>query len=164
MSAICGACVRARHYRFIFTYRELCSQKFMDTKPLQIIKNLAELAATNLPNNPNLSSLHPCDHLLWAHEEREEVVGGSTSSPTRHKHEGGTVMITWQGSRGEQWGGSFFKKHSGGIQSEIIALVERSLSDSVFKTYFLLVSDYSLWSPIQIGKQTEGTVAPPNLW
>ena len=46
---------------------------------------------------------------------------------------------------GEQWGGRFpIRNDSGGSQSEIIALVERSLSDSVFKTYFLLVSDYSL--------------------
>ena len=41
---------------------------------------------------------------------------------------------------GEQWGGRFpIRNDSGGSQSEIIALVERSLSDSVFKTYFLLV-------------------------
>ena len=45
---------------------------------------------------------------------------------------------------GEQWGGRFPKKRFGRFQSEIIAPVESSLSDYVFKTDFLLVSDYSL--------------------
>ena len=59
---------------------------------------------------------------------------------------------------GEQWGGRFpIRNDSGGSQSEIIAPVERSLSDSVFKTYFLLVERLlALLATIQTGKQPMG--------
>ena len=65
---------------------------------------------------------------------------------------------------GEQWGGRFpIRNDSGGSQSEIIALVERSLSDSVFKTYFLLVMRLLALKPLSKPASTSGTVAPPNL-
>ena len=116
-------------------------------KTPQITKNLTELAATTSPHNHHLSSLHPYDHPCELLKNREEVVGGSTSSPSRHnirRHSDDhmakdrEVILGW----------AFLKKHSGGIQSEIIAPVESSLSDYVFETDFLLMSDYSLCKPL----------------
>ena len=108
---------------------------------------MTELAATTSPHNHHLSSLHPCDHPCEPLKSREEVVGGSTSSSRVITLIGGTSNDHMAKDREVILGWAFLKKHSGGIQSEIIAPVESSLSDYVFETDFLLVSDYSLCKP-----------------
>ena len=107
----------------------------MDTKPPKLLQEFDRACSHNLTQQPSPLLSSPLRSPLWAHEEQRGSCRWQYKLPTRYNMK---AAQWWSHGKVREVtvGWVFLKKRSGGIQSEIIALVERSLSDYVFKTCF----------------------------